>query len=413
MLAADFTPASVALLVVSAAFAIAFACTSCCGTPRPSPISPRRVLRPPSSAPIRSRPRLPEPAREPLQGDECSPAAATLVDLCDGRSRALPGRTRSVRGPHPARARRTAHRVRGTGTSCSCARRRRAGRRPSPRSSWTSRSRKHGAAFREARRRRREQRGLLRGRWTRVDWWVFGVLVAGVLVASRERSTSGGSRTPATRAARASTARPGSWSRSHRVASAMAALRRLRSIRYSASGTGAAARWLGVKRFLGRDAQFGETPPAGVAIWDRLPRTVPRSAPRTDGCRDPTRGGGPRRRVGVASEGRGTRCTSSTRCGSATARSRRRSSGRACCVRCSSARSRSCSSRSLSTRCGVGIDAFDDLGDGDVLVIVLVFVAVFGAMGAFLVIRLADGIIRLVRGRRSTCARRRRSRARW
>ncbi len=46
----------------------------------------------------------------------------------------------------------------------------------------------------------------------------------------------------------------------------------------------------------------------------------------------------------------------------------------------------------------VGSDAFDDLGDGVVLVIVLVFVAVFGAMGAFLVIRLADGIIRLVRG---------------
>ena len=45
-----------------------------------------------------------------------------------------------------------------------------------------------------------------------------------------------------------------------------------------------------------------------------------------------------------------------------------------------------------------GSDAFDDLGNGVVLAIVLVFIAMFGAMGAFLVIRLADGIIRLVRG---------------
>jgi hypothetical protein len=50
----------------------------------------------------------------------------------------------------------------------------------------------------------------------------------------------------------------------------MAALRRLRSIRYSASGEAAASRWLGVKRFLQHDESFGDTPPSGVAIWDRL-----------------------------------------------------------------------------------------------------------------------------------------------
>src|SRR6266481_2455420 len=50
----------------------------------------------------------------------------------------------------------------------------------------------------------------------------------------------------------------------------MAGLRLLRSIRYSAAGEAAAARWLGVKRFLQHDQSFADTPPAGVAIWDRL-----------------------------------------------------------------------------------------------------------------------------------------------
>ena len=50
----------------------------------------------------------------------------------------------------------------------------------------------------------------------------------------------------------------------------MAGLRTLRSIRFSAAGDAAAARWLGVKRFLQHDALFGETSPASVAIWDRL-----------------------------------------------------------------------------------------------------------------------------------------------
>jgi hypothetical protein len=50
----------------------------------------------------------------------------------------------------------------------------------------------------------------------------------------------------------------------------MVLLRKLRSIRYSAAGEATAARWLGVKRYLQHDESFGDLPPAGVAIWDRL-----------------------------------------------------------------------------------------------------------------------------------------------
>jgi hypothetical protein len=50
----------------------------------------------------------------------------------------------------------------------------------------------------------------------------------------------------------------------------LAGLRALRAIRYSPAGEAAAARWLGVKRFLGQQEGFGDAPPAAVAIWDRL-----------------------------------------------------------------------------------------------------------------------------------------------
>ena len=66
----------------------------------------------------------------------------------------------------------------------------------------------------------------------------------------------------------------------------LAVLRSLRSVRYSAAGEAVTTRWLGVKRYLQHDQQFGEIAPAGVAIWDRCSRTVPRSAQRRRG-RDP------------------------------------------------------------------------------------------------------------------------------
>ena len=50
----------------------------------------------------------------------------------------------------------------------------------------------------------------------------------------------------------------------------MVGLRALRAVRYSPAGEAAAARWLGVKRHLGRQEGFGDAPPAAVAIWNRL-----------------------------------------------------------------------------------------------------------------------------------------------
>ncbi|HXY92759.1 MAG TPA: hypothetical protein VEP49_09805 [Acidimicrobiia bacterium] len=113
-------------------------------------------------------------------------------------------------------------------------------------------------------------RSLLRGRWTRVDWAVLAVLTAALLVAvagalylahvedKGDKSNQGFDR--------------GTWFIVAFFAwlVVLGALHRLRSIRYSPSGESAAARWLGVKRYLQHDAQFGDTPPAGVAIWNRL-----------------------------------------------------------------------------------------------------------------------------------------------
>jgi Predicted membrane protein (DUF2207) len=114
------------------------------------------------------------------------------------------------------------------------------------------------------------RRGLVRGRWSRVDWIVFGASTAALLFAlagalflarveQQDDSNSEGFDRE-------------TW---FLVAAfawilVMAALRRLRSIRYSPAGQAAAARWLGVKHFLARDQHFGDTSPAGVAIWNRL-----------------------------------------------------------------------------------------------------------------------------------------------
>jgi hypothetical protein len=46
--------------------------------------------------------------------------------------------------------------------------------------------------------------------------------------------------------------------------------RLLRGWRQTATGMDATARWLGVRDFLRHDEAFRETPPAGVAIWERL-----------------------------------------------------------------------------------------------------------------------------------------------
>ncbi len=45
---------------------------------------------------------------------------------------------------------------------------------------------------------------------------------------------------------------------------------RLRGVRDTPSGSAACAHWLGVRGYLAHDESFRETPPAGVAIWNRL-----------------------------------------------------------------------------------------------------------------------------------------------
>jgi hypothetical protein len=112
-------------------------------------------------------------------------------------------------------------------------------------------------------------RGLLRGRWTRADWIGFGALAAvvlllvaaGLVVAEVKQVSHDGS-----------TFGEEDWFFVALAAwlGVLAVLRSLRSVRYSAAGEAATARWLGVKRYLQHDQQFGEIAPAGVAIWDRL-----------------------------------------------------------------------------------------------------------------------------------------------
>jgi hypothetical protein len=115
-----------------------------------------------------------------------------------------------------------------------------------------------------------ESRGFLRGRWSRVDWVVFGALTASAFlgfagafylaqVRRNGQATSDGFGR-------------GAWFVLAAFAwlIVMTILRHFRSIRFSADGKAVTARWLGVKRFLQHSASFGETSPAGVAIWNRL-----------------------------------------------------------------------------------------------------------------------------------------------
>ncbi len=119
-------------------------------------------------------------------------------------------------------------------------------------------------------------RGLLRGRWSRVDWALFAVLagVAWLLLAS------GLDVAHVEQTARAATT-SGSQSRNFQPqdwywvavggwALTLAVIARFRSIRFAPAGSQAAARWLGVKRYLAHDRSFGDATPAAVAIWKQL-----------------------------------------------------------------------------------------------------------------------------------------------
>src|SRR5262249_15185741 len=112
------------------------------------------------------------------------------------------------------------------------------------------------------------RRGLVRQRWNRSDAVVIGTLASlalgmvalGLYLADVESNPgeNGISR--------------GDWFWIAAIAwlALMAGLRGLRALRHSAAGDAAAARWLGVKRYLGHQDGFGDAPPASVAIWNRL-----------------------------------------------------------------------------------------------------------------------------------------------
>ena len=115
-----------------------------------------------------------------------------------------------------------------------------------------------------------KQRGLVRRRWNRTDARDLGVLAAvalfliaaGLYVAKVES---------------ASPSKDNGFARDDWFLVAgglwlalMAGLAALRSVRYTPAGEAAAARWLGFKQFLRAQEGFGDATPAAVAIWNRL-----------------------------------------------------------------------------------------------------------------------------------------------
>jgi hypothetical protein len=113
--------------------------------------------------------------------------------------------------------------------------------------------------------------GLLRSRWARADWIGFGLLAAialGLLgfafvVADLSVPDQDGS----------SSSSPGLWYfgvAGFAWLGVMSGISWFGSQRYSRAGEAAASHWLGVRRHLLHDQAFGDTPPSGVAIWNRL-----------------------------------------------------------------------------------------------------------------------------------------------
>lgn len=118
-------------------------------------------------------------------------------------------------------------------------------------------------------------RGLLRGRWSRLDWTLFATLAGGALLLIAAGLYAAHVEQTAQVASSHSTS--GRFSRDDWWWVAFGAwvvvlgiIGAFRSVRYSETGAAAASRWLGVRRFLRRDPAFADAPPAAVAIWGRL-----------------------------------------------------------------------------------------------------------------------------------------------
>ena len=242
--------------------------------------------------------------------------------------------------------------------------------------------------------------GLLRARWARADWIGFGALAGLALLLLGLALAVADLAAPEQDASNSEA--PGFWW----VAMAgvawlgvMAAIRWLGSVRYSPEGEAAAARWLGVKRFLARDAEFGDTPPSGVAIWDRLlaygaavgaARGAVAGIPLEE--EDPdvawSRVGGTWHQVQVEYPthfGYGDRPVSAI----GTGLLRTLGFGALAFVLLPIV---------ADVVWSTGSDALDDDATGVVVLVGLVFGLVFAVIGAVLVVLLADGLVRLVRG---------------
>ncbi|MFA5884179.1 MAG: hypothetical protein WDA60_10045 [Acidimicrobiia bacterium] len=115
-----------------------------------------------------------------------------------------------------------------------------------------------------------KQRGLVQRRWNRTDARDMGVLaaVALFLIAAGLYFAKVQSASPSKDSGFARDdwflVAGGLW------LALMAGLAALRSVRYAPAGEAAAARWLGFKQFLRAQEGFGDATPAAVAIWNRL-----------------------------------------------------------------------------------------------------------------------------------------------
>ena len=328
-----------------------------------------------------------QPARESLQRHQLRGRRDADRPRGPRASRALRGRARPLRrcgsGPRPTtRSPTTRNR-----SWRSCASTATGGSAPleaiqldeSQASSWRDRFAK------KVDRRREVTRACLRGRWTRADWIVFGVLTAVVLVAlagglflARRRGQEEGEQQRLRPTRTWFVVAIFAWLADHGACSARCARSATRPDGEAADRALARRQTIPAARPAVRRHAAGRRRDLGPA--PRVRRGTRRRARRGRG--DPVGGRGSRggveprrrrlapgaRRVPDALRLRGAR--------------RSRCSSTACCARCSGVRSRSSCCRSSSTSCGTPAPTRSThSSDAATLGIVALFVAVFGGIG--------------------------------